>query len=418
MGQSLSHANPYSAAARANINSVAKANAHSSIQAIQNAAVQVPAPADLTINNSLFYDDFSNGFDPSSPSSPYMFFSPATNDAAGGVTVAPNNLTIYSSPYTVTFPFFADNLKYSFLSKKYYEAPSQGEIVFETIMSAQQTGLENLPDYFKAINGSVTGVNNVNSDHRSCCSYFAIGDVISTYLVFGVLLTNEDIYFVYERSFFAKAEYGGPYSNYDSSIQYVPLGKRNVFSPLSDFVKASVAYNYAENYILVSLNDQVAYTTSRLGYPLEKKYGTGNFNQPGQLNPSCHLLRPTALFFAILNGSALSEANPQNPGDLSNAGLVDMTLGGLFPQSDPNGTNVDGTNKPALFLAPYNAVGLNGTLFGQGVNSSFKYFSVYTLKPNGQVIFSNGNNQSNDIALSPAQQNQINGVNSTDFVYQ
>ena len=112
---------------------------------------------------NLFYDDFSQGYDPNSPNSPYAFFAPFSQDAAGGVVVSKNSLTINSSPFTWTYPSAFDDLKYAVLSKNTYNAPLSGELVFETIMASQQTGLSGLPDYLKAVDGSVTGVNNVNS---------------------------------------------------------------------------------------------------------------------------------------------------------------------------------------------------------------------------------------------------------------
>ena len=377
----------------------------------------ISAP-NLTQNCNLFYDDFSNGFSPNTPTSPYQYFTPTSTDAAGGITASKNNLTIRSSPYTYTAPTPLDSIKYAVVTKNYFNAPSTGELVFETIMSAQQTGLSGLPDYLKSTDGGVIGVNNVNSDVRLSYGYFAIGDLITTLLICGFILTNEDIYVTYVRPPFGKVQYGGPGPDYNSFECIIPVRKRNVIDPSNDFVKLSLGYNYTENYIRYSINDEEVYRINRLGFPIERQYEILNNNTPNQLNPSTQLLRPTQFGFAILNESNMSAYNPQNPGNLQNAGLVDLTAGGTLPQSDPK-PNVDGTNKPCAFLAQYNQEGMNGTLFGQGVNTSFKYFAVYTLNPfPGPLVFPDIHSNKQKILITTAQENAINGVNSTPYIYQ
>ena len=85
---------------------------------------------------NLFYDDFSKGFAPSTPESPYKYVSippilPLANDAAGGVTVTPGNVTINSSPFTFTYPIVdIDGIKYVITFKNQYNAPLEGELVF------------------------------------------------------------------------------------------------------------------------------------------------------------------------------------------------------------------------------------------------------------------------------------------------
>ena len=138
---------------------------------------------------NLFYDDFSNGFDPNDPNSPYAFFAPFTQDAAGGVIISKNSLTINSSPFTITNPTPFDNFKYGVSAKQSYNAPLQGELVFETIISSEQTGLTNIPSYLQATNGSLNGINNINSDYRPCYSFYSVA-ATTTYLYTGFLLSK------------------------------------------------------------------------------------------------------------------------------------------------------------------------------------------------------------------------------------
>ena len=366
---------------------------------------------------NLFYDDFSNGFAPSTPDSPYNYFF-GLADAAGGVTVAPNNVTINSSPFTFTSPFIIDDFKYAVISKNYYNAPLQGELVFETIMSSQQTGLEGLPDYLKAIDGGVTGVNDVNSDFRLSCGIFALFDLKSTWLTLAFTVTNEDVYIDYGVTDAGKPEWGGTDPDYNAFANIIPVAKRNVADPLNDYTKLAIAYNYGENYIRYLVNDIEVYRVNRLGYPLERKYAGINYNNPGQLNPPSKMVRPTELTFVFGNTSGMSYYNPHNPSNLQNAALVPLlSFLGTTPYSDPNVTNVDGTNKPATFLASYNQEGMNGTLFGQGNNVSYKYFSVYLNAQKEKVGILKGLHCCKEnVLLTVCDQDKINGVNASTNV--
>jgi hypothetical protein len=389
-------------------------NYHALINQINNQSYSSQAPGDSSANRSLFYDDFSNGYAPNTNNSPYFLF-PGANDAAGGITVQQNNLTIRSSPYTLTSPTFLNILNYVALSKASYVAPNKGELVFETIMSLQQTGLNNLPAYLKASNGNVTGVNNANEDMRLSHGGLYIID-LATQMMCGFTVTNEDINAAYIILPLNKPQFGGAGPDYDAFVENVTIMKRNVANPLGDYVKLSIGYNYAENYIRWSVNDIEKYRINRLGYPIDRKYRINDFNTPGQLASPSKILRPTGFNLLFGTGNAMGAFNPQNPGNVSNAALVDVTSGSI-PSSNPNVTNVNGTCLAASFLAPYNAIGMVGTNFGQGCDISVNYLSVYTLTQPGPFIFSNGNSNSNNIALSPEDQNEINGVNSTEFVY-
>ena len=283
-------------------------------------------------------------------------------------------------------------------------------------MSSQQTNINSgLPDYLKSVNGSLTGV--TNPDGRLCSSAFVMSDLEVTGLSIGFVLSNEDIYLTYKISPFNKPSYGGPGPDYNSFIDIVPLAKRNVDDPLNDYVKLSIGYNYEQNYIRLSINDIEVYRLNRIGYPTERKYCVSNFNTPGQPQPPSRLIRPTSLTIVAGNFSTIYMYNAQNPGNVSNAGLVDLTLGGVFPMSNPNVTNVDGTNKPATFLAQYNQEGMNGTNFGQGNNVSYKYFSVYLSAKKEKVSVLKGLHCCKEkTVLSVCEQDKINGVNASSSV--
>jgi hypothetical protein len=107
--------------------------------------------------------------------------------------------------------------------------------------------------------------------------------------------------------------------------------------------------------------------------------------------------------------------NPQNPGQINNAGLVDLTLGGILPEVNPIITNVNGTTIAPTFLSPYPLPGANGTNFGQGVILRVKYLTVYIQAPVEMVrSFPDLNNCQTQLLVSRCQQNAINGVNSNN----
>ena len=246
---------------------------------------------------------------------------------------------------------------------------------------------------------------------------FFIADLIQTNLVFTFVLTNEDIYVGYEISPFGKVEFGGPGPDYNACGNLVPIRKRDVCDPIGDFVKLAIGYNYAENIVRWLINDQEVYRINRLGFPIERKYRNGNDNVPGELNPPSKLGRPTQLVFGIVNGNGMAEHNAQNPSNLSNPGLVDLSLGGYFPSSDPNVTNVDGTNRPNTYLAYYNQPPMNGTNFGQGNNVSYKYFSVYLSADKKEVGVLPGLHCCKEkVLLSVCEQDTISGVNASNNV--
>ena len=376
---------------------------------------------------TLFYDDFRSGFFPNHPQSPYMYFSApaagltAANDAAGGVSANFQSLTINSTPFTFTAPSGLDHVKYLIYQKAPYNAPKRGiEIVYEGIMAMQQTGLNNIPPALRATNGSIMGINNVNSDIRVAAAGFNCLDP-ETLMVFDFFLSNEDIYAVYERLPFNRTEWGGTGPNYIAFTHRIPLAKRNTADPLNDFVKLAIAYNYRDNYVRWIINDQEMFRVNRLGYPIERKYRVIEHNTPGAQSAPAQLIRPRQLQFGFGTFSLMDAYNPQNPGQVDNIALFDLSLGGLLPAVDPIVTAVDGTTIPYRFILPYGASGgntsISGTNFGQGAILRFKYVAVYLLAPsNDSRVFQDLYDCKEQLLLSRCHQNMIQGVNSSDSI--
>ena len=369
----------------------------------------------------LFYDDFRCGFNPGQCGSPYSFFSApnlvAANDAAGGVTISPNSLTISSSPFTYTNPTGVDHVKY-LVYQPAYETPSNGiELVYEGIISVQQTGLNNLPSDITGALGGITGVNNVNSDIRLASAAFNILDP-DNLMVFDFFLSNEDIYAFYERLPFNRTDFGGPGPNYTAFSHAIPVGKRNVADPGNDFVKLAIAYNYKDNMVRWIINDIEVFRVNRIGLPIERKYRIIEHNIVGQVQSPATLIRSKRLQPGFGTFSLMDGYNPQNPGQVSNAGLVNLSAGTL-PYVDPVNALINGNGAPPTFLTNYNGlgVGTTGTNFGQGSILRIKYISVYYLAAEENIrLFKELKQCKKELLLSRCYQNMIPGVNSVDNV--
>jgi hypothetical protein len=380
----------------------------------------------------LFYDDFSGGFAPETSKSPYIYFSApagglfAANDAVGGVTAGCQSLTINSSPFTYTNSTGLDHVKYLVYQKYLYNAPKNGaEIIYEGIVSIQQTGVSKIPKELQAqIIGGIKGVNNVNSDIRLASAGINCLDP-DTLMVFDFFLSNEDIYAFYERLPFGRTEWGGPGPNYIGFSHAVPIAKRNTADPGSDFVKLAIAYNYKENYVRWLVNDIEMFRVNRIGYPIERKYRILEHNTIGQISAPASLIRPKQLQYGFGTFSLMDMYNPQNPGQVPNSALVDLTVSGSLPDTDPIVTNINGTTVAPTFLSPYLPGGFRGfpgkgTNFGQGVILKIKYITVYLLAPEKITReFLDLNPCKESILISRCCQNKFNGVNSnTDLIYQ
>lgn len=372
----------------------------------------------------LFFDDFKCDFLPGSPLSPYNYFSApsagliAANDAAGGVNIQSGDLTVNSTPFTYTNANGLDHFKYLVYQEPYNVPVNNIEIVYEAVLSGQQTGLNDLPDVLKAVNGGLTGVNNVNSDIRLASVALNVLDP-ETFLTCDFILSNEDIYAFYGLLPFGRTEFGGTGPNYTAFSHAIPVGKRNVADPLNDFVKLAIAYNYTENYFRWLINDIEVFRVNRLGFPIERKYRILEHNVAGQLPAPSKLLRPKQLQFGFGTFSLMDMYNPQNPGQLDNAGLVDLSLNQVLPSSNPIVTNVNGTAKAANFLTQYGTLGpnTNGTNFGQGAILRIKYLTVYLLAPDEeQRLFPDLYDCHKELIISRCTQNSIPGVNSKDNI--
>lgn len=366
----------------------------------------------------LFFDDFCCGFKPEQLGSPYEFFSvPAAqlvaNDAVGGVSASCQGLVINSVPFTYTNPTGLDHVKFLVYQRDAYNAPRNGaEIVYEGLVAAEQTGLGGLPAVLQAQGGSLIGVNNVNSDIRIAAAGFNCLDE-ETLLVFDFIFSNEDIYAFYERLPFLRTEFGGPGPNYTAFSHAIPVAKRNVASPINDFVKLAIAYNYKDNYVRWLVNDEEVFRVNRLGYPIERKYRILEHNQPGQFASPVEIIRPKQLKFGFGTFSLFDMYNPQNPGQINNAALVDLTVGGSLPDVNPLITNVNGTTIAPTFLSPYPIVGFNGTNFGQGLILRVKYLTVYLLAPPEEKRNFPCLKHCREVCrLSRCHLNSIHGVNS------
>lgn len=370
----------------------------------------------------LFFDNFLCGFNPGQAGSPYEFFSvPAVklvaNDAKGGVSCSYQGLVINSVPFTYTNPTGLDHVKYLVYQKDSYNAPRNGgEIVYEGLVAAEQTGLSGIPQVLQAQGGSLIGVNNVNSDIRIAAAGFNCIDE-ETMMVFDFIFSNEDIYAFYERLPFLRTEWGGKGPNYTAFSHAIPVAKRNIADPINDFVKLAIAYNYRDNCVRWLVNDDEVFRVNRLGYPLERKYRILEHNQPGQLPAAVEIVRPKQLKFGFGTFSLFDMYNPQNPGQVNNTALVDLSSGGSLPDVNPIITNNNGTTIASTFLSSYPIVGSSGTNFGQGVTLRIKYLTVYLLAPQQDTReFLYLKSCKEYCLITRCYLNSIHGVNSADDV--
>lgn len=366
----------------------------------------------------LFYDNFGSGFTPDMVGSPYTYFSvPAAglieaNDAAGGVFAGCGEVVINSTPFTYTNPTGLDHVKFLVFQKNAYNAFKEGEIVYEGVMSLQQTGLTGLPQILQSPSG-IQGVSNANSDIRLAAGAFNCLDV-ETMMVFDFILSNEDIYAFYERLPFNRTEWGGLGPNYTAFSHAIPVGKRNIADPTNDFVKLAIGYNYHENTVRWLINDVEVFRVNRLGYPIERKYRLLEHNIPGTPQALVEIIRPKQLQYGFGTFSLMDMYNPQNPGQIDNAALVDLSVG-VLPYANPIVTDVFGTPIAPTFLSPYPLAGASGTNFGQGAILKLKYVTVYLLAPIEHIrTFPSLKHCKETIIQTVCQQNAINGVNASD----
>lgn len=312
----------------------------------------------------LFYDNFISGMQPNTKGSPYTFFSAPNaglidaDDAFGGVYTSCDELIIKSVPYIFTSPDFLDHYKYVVFQKQTYNAYKEGDLVYEGIVSVQQTGLEDLPVIYQSPN-SVAGVNDTNSDCRLCCGMFNATDP-DNLLNFDFKLTNTDIYAFYERLNYGSTAYTG-------FTHCIPLAKRQS----NEYVKLSLKYNYVENTVSWYINDVMVYFINNLGLPLDQKYRICEQNIVGDPPAPSTLIRPKRLEFGFGTISLFNMYNPQNPGRNTNNALVDLSSG--LNYINPVYYDVFGNGQVATYLDTYSGT----TNFGQGLILKIKYLTVY-----------------------------------------
>lgn len=364
---------------------------------------------------TLFYDNFSQGFNPTDTSSPYILFGvPGVFVANDGTTSITNGeLTINSSPFTFSGPGPVDHVKYLAALKDAFNVPVNGEIVYEGIMSAQQTGLSNVPTLLQATGGSLSGVSNANSDLRLANGNFLFAD-LTTHIIGGFFLTNEDIYVNYSLGPEGMTAFGGTMPNYHGFSANVPVAKRNTANPLSDYVKLAIAYNYRLNTLRWLINDVEVYRVDRLGFPLERKYNFLDFNGIGANAFPSELIRPKQFLPAFGTSNSMDGYNPQNPGQVPNVGLVNL---GTPYEVDPIVTSPLGDGVPASFITSYPLTS-DGTNFGQGAIIKIKYIAVYLLAPEKELrSFPDLCCYKKKELISRCVQNSIPGVNSANSLY-
>lgn len=300
-----------------------------------------------TPRNYFFFDNFSSGVTPDSPTSPYAIFF-GGND--GVATASKNNLTVNSSPFILNQDGVLNHVKYLAYYKEPFVAPQDGaDLVYESVISTEQTFSLAVPFPY-AVPGTATGVQNKYQDLRLCSSALNVVD-LETFMVFDTFFTDEDIYAFYERLPFI----GGGKHAFSHAI---PIGKRD----RTDNVKISFAYNYKAGTAKWYINNELKFTVNRIGFPIDRRYRLIDHGGTAEL------VRPKSLYFGFGNFTLLDGYNPVNLPAANNMGLVDLASG--FKEYNPLYTDLDGLPLDAEFIG-------GPKIFGQGANFTLRYFSVY-----------------------------------------
>lgn len=327
---------------------------------------------------TLYLDNFNGtSFDPSDPTSNYMFFGvPNLYVANDGVaTMSPGNgLTIQSSPFTFSMNSGLDHTKYLTFCKTPFSVPfdSRKEILFEATMSSVQTGLDTIPDVLKAQIGSLDGISDAETDPRPCCAAFNVVD-FSTLLVFDFIITNKSVYALIERLPFNLREWGGN-GSYNS---YTHLVKVYTKSSPGEVLNLGISYHHSTGCVKWIIGSKVVYGIDNPGKFLDSKIRTIQITPIGQACYPELLVKSTQLWVGFGTFSLLESTAPENPNRISNKGLVDLSLNGAYPYADPNGAP---TNQPSVrlnYLATVSDLN-NSTVFGQGSNLNITKLKVST----------------------------------------
>jgi hypothetical protein len=185
---------------------------------------------------------------------------------------------------------------------------------------------------------------------------------------------------------------------------------------LNDFAKVAIGYNKECNYVRYLINDEEKFRVNRLGLPIERKYRILEHNIPGELPANAPLVRPCSLAFGFGTFSLMDMYNPQNPGQIDNIALLDLTVGGVLPAVNPIIVNpADSTTIAAQYIVtPYDA---DVALFGQGAILKIKYVTVYLLANDKENrSFPDLDCYKTKCLFSKCCLNQIEGVNSCSSV--
>lgn len=327
----------------------------------------------------LFLDEFKKSFDPSNPESDYMFFAVPgiVKGDDGKVEIKHGALNISSSPFKFSLSNGLDHVKHLSFKKIPFQVPTNGqEIVFETTMSVKQTGLETIPASLLASDpDSMTGISKPHSDPRPCCGAFNVVD-FTNLIVIDFIITDDQVFALAERLPFNLVKWGGT-QLYNSYTHLIPVYKRDQCKDrLDDFVDLAISYNYQTATFRWFVNGCEVYRIDNPGHLLESRYRIIQITPIGApIHPQVTVRSPT-LNVGFGTFSLLEAVSPNNKDGVDNPGLVDFSMNGYFPYTDPNAP--PGT--PLTYLKTYQDLGT--TCFGQGCDMRIKRVKVYTRSSN------------------------------------
>lgn len=307
----------------------------------------------------LFFDNFSSGLSPENINSPYTI---AYDGDDGLASVSKYNMNV-SSIFTKWNPDGLDHIKYFALTKQYFTAPNDGkELVTETVLSCFQILPDEIPFPY-APPGSATGIADPEEDPRLCAAVFNNIDE-ETFLVADFFVTNKRVYALYERLPFGRGNGNLP-SNYMAFTHLIPLSTRKP----EDNIKLSIAYNKKLNYVRWIINDIEMFRVNRLGYPIGQEY------RVIQHDGLPELVTPNGFKTGFGAFSLLDAYAPNNLQRWNNAGLVNLEGENKV---NPMYTDQNGEPLPLEYIHPSSR---DVQVFGQGVDMTLRYISVYIQNP-------------------------------------
>lgn len=335
--------------------------------------------------NVLFHQDFSvdPAFNPADPDSPYKYFEVpgvfTANDGVAGVDCG--KLIVNSSPFNWTTNNGLDHPKYIAYLKAPFRTVNANDtdsIVFQSIIDAKQTGLESLPAFL--LSEDLNGIKDPSMDFRPCASAMNVID-FNNMLVFDFILTDKMVYALYERLPFNRTEWNGPGSNYSAFTHVIPALKRS--SPVSypfqdeEFLKLEISYNYRRGVVRWYVNDKMVFEINAPGVMIENKYRVLEHNKPDQRPSPDDYIGSLNLWFGFGNFSIMDAGAPINNECKPNLGLIDLSMGQVYPTVNPIEKTPTGKSIAQSFISTYAEAG-NTTNFGQGAILGIKELKVYT----------------------------------------